>query len=270
MLLDTMARPLSTALLLALSLACGGGDSTGLADDPAPGPGAPPPPAQPGSITGIAVDGTGAPIAGAKIWIRPAVTTGLLEATTDANGRYSVQGLATIPYRAYAWTFVQYGGRKVCLRLGAEREADYDSFVPTTGVVRNFRLKVEGEIGPHSGDRFGGDLRLFIPYAPNGERVIVTLTPTGPLIDGSAGRTLTYDATELGALLQGIPVGVYQATARFVSATGAITPLTVSAKDQDDYAADALLQWQTRDSCIGSSAGGPDRAFLWIRNPAEE
>jgi hypothetical protein len=270
MLLDTMGRQLSAAFLLTLSLACGGGDAAGLADDPDPTAPAPPPPAQPGSISGLAVDATGAPIAGAKIWIRPALTTGLLEATTDANGRYSVQGLATIPYRAYAWTFVQYGGKKVCLRLGAEREADYDSFVPTTGVVRNFRMKLEGEIGAHSGDRFGGDLRLFVPYAPNGERLLVTLTPTGPLIDGSAGRTLTYDTGEHGVLLQGVPVGLYKATATFVSANGAVTPLTVSAKDQNDYAADALLQWQTKDSCVGSSAGGPDRAFLWIRNPAEE
>ncbi len=270
MLLDTMARQICTSLLLTLSLACGAGDTTGVSDDPNPGPPPGPPPSQPGLISGVAVDAHGAPIAGAKIWIRPSLTTGLLDATTDANGRYSVQGLSTIPYRAYAWTFVQYGGKKVCLRLGSESDADYDSFVPTTGVVRNFRMKLEGEIGPNSGYYFGGDVRLFVPYAPNGERVIVTLTPTGPLVDGSAGRTLTYDAREHDLLLEGVPVGIYKATAKFVSANGATAPLTVSAKDQNDYAADAQLQWQTKDSCVGSTAGGPDRAYLWIRNPAEE
>jgi hypothetical protein len=131
-------------------------------------------------------------------------------------------------------------------------------------------MKVEGEIGPNSGDYFGGDVRLFVPYAPNGERIMVTLTPTGPLVDGSAGRTLTYDPREHDLLLEGVPVGIHKATAKFVSANGATAPLTISARDQNDYAADAPLEWQTKDSCIGSTAGGPDRAFLWIRNPAEE
>lgn len=270
MLLDTMGRQLCTSLLLALSVACGAGDTTGVSDDPNPGPPGTPPPSQPGLISGVAVDAHGAPIAGAKVWIRPSLTTGLLDATTDANGKYSVQGLSTIPYRAYAWAFVQYGGKKLCLRLGSQSDADYDSFVPATGVVRNFTLRTEGEIGPNSGDHFGGDVRLFVPYAPNGERVIVTLTPTGPLVDGSAGRTLTYDAREHDLLLEGVPVGIYKATAKFVAADGATTALTISARDRDDYAADAELQWQTKDSCVGSTAGGPDRAYLWIRNPAQE
>ncbi|MBK6487264.1 MAG: carboxypeptidase regulatory-like domain-containing protein [Gemmatimonadetes bacterium] len=79
-------------------------------------------------MAGIVIDAQGAPIAGAKIWVRPALTTGLLEATTDANGRYSVQGIATIPYRAYAWTFMNYAGKRLCLRLG--------SSVPRTTTLR--------------------------------------------------------------------------------------------------------------------------------------
>ncbi len=221
-------------------------------------------------VSGIAVDAHGVPIAGVKIWIRPSLTTGLLDATTDANGRYSVQGISTIPYRAYAWTVVNFGGKRLCLRLASQHDADYDSFVPTTGVVRNFALRAEGEIGPNSGYFFGGDLRLFVPTPPAGQRIIVTLTPTGPLVDGRAGRVLTYDAWEHNLLLEGVPVGVYKASAAFVTPGGAATPLIVSTTDQDDYAAQAPLQWQTKDSCVGSTAGGPDRAYLWLRIPGAE
>ncbi|MBK6487263.1 MAG: hypothetical protein IPF98_10405 [Gemmatimonadetes bacterium] len=142
--------------------------------------------------------------------------------------------------------------------------------MPTTGVVRNFKLQAEGEIGPNSGWHFGGELRLFVPFAPAGHRVIVTLTPTGPLIDGSAGSVRSYDAREHDNLLNSVPVGVYSASAALVAANGTRTPLTVSTTDQDDYESEVVVRWQTKDSCIGSHAGGPDRAYLWIRNPAAE
>jgi hypothetical protein len=133
MMIDMTGRLLFASILLAVSVACGSGDSTGLVDEPAPGTPGTPVPSQPGMIRGIAVDAHGARIAGAKIWIRPSLTTGLLDATTDANGKYSVQGLSTIPYLAYAWTFVQYGGKRVCLRLASDSDADYDSFIPDHG-----------------------------------------------------------------------------------------------------------------------------------------
>lgn len=71
-------------------------------------------------------------------------------------------------------------------------------------------------------------------------------------------------------LLPSVPVGVYSASAALVATNGTRTPLTVSTTDQDDYASDVTVKWQTRDSCIGSHAGGPDRAYLWIRNPGAQ
>jgi hypothetical protein len=42
---------------------------------------------EPGTISGRAVDSLGRPLAGARIWIRPALTGGLLQTRTDGDGR---------------------------------------------------------------------------------------------------------------------------------------------------------------------------------------
>lgn len=267
MLTEIISRRVVAALALTAAAACGGGAD---ATDPSDGPPDTPPASDvsPGVVTGVALDTHGQPIAGARIWVRPAVTTGLLQATTGGDGRYRVQGPSNIPYNAYAWTTVQYRGKSVCLRLASTNAADYDAFVPTNGVVRNFRLQLTGPIEPGSDNLFGGELRLFVPATPAGMSLMVTLTPDGPLVDGSTGQVLTFDAREL--LLRGIPVGVYKASAAFVAANGTRIPLDVNNDGLDGYASQATVQWSTDGSCVGSTGSGPDRAFLWIHDPSGE
>jgi protocatechuate 3,4-dioxygenase beta subunit len=55
-----------------------------------------------GTVTGQALDAQGKPIAGAKIWVKPVVTTGLYETRTDAGGRYEAIGLPPVGYRVLA------------------------------------------------------------------------------------------------------------------------------------------------------------------------
>jgi len=272
MLIDTMTRRTFAAVLtiaLVACSACGGAD-----DSAGPTPSTPDDPQTsllPGEVTGTVVDSHGAPIAGAKIWVRPALTTGLLTATTDANGRYDVQGIASIPYRAYAWQFVNYRGSKLCLRLASSSESDYDSFVPSHGVVRNFRWKLEGEIEANSGEFFGGDIRVFTPGTPSGSKLMITLTPDGPLVDGSAGRTITLDAGAADLLLTGIPVGVYKASAAFIDANGNRTELEVNRDGSGHpYSAQTTMDWKTEGSCVGSTGSGADRSFLWVHVPGSE
>ena len=63
---------------------------------PAPTPGPTPGQPEPYSVTGVAVDTQGRPIAGAKVWINPALTFGeVVETSTDSSGRYLVTGLWT-------------------------------------------------------------------------------------------------------------------------------------------------------------------------------
>ena len=179
-----------------------------------------------------------------------------------------MQAASNLPYHAYAWSHVSFRGRNLCLRLASTRPEDYDSFVPAEGVTRDFRLQLSGEIEAHSGDYFGAEMRLFVPSTPEGQKLEVALVPDGPLLDGSAGQTIVLDGAEL--LPQGIPIGVYKASAAFVAPSGARTPLEVSFTDRDDYASETTVQFESTDSCVGSTASGPDRAFLWIRVPGGE
>lgn len=56
-----------------------------------------------GTISGRALDARGNPIAGALVWVKPAVTTGLVTVHADANGRYIAEGLPNVPYKVCAW-----------------------------------------------------------------------------------------------------------------------------------------------------------------------
>ncbi len=55
---------------------------------------------EPYSVAGVAVDTQGRAIAGAKVWIEPALTTGLAEVTTDGDGRYLVNLSSGFPSQA--------------------------------------------------------------------------------------------------------------------------------------------------------------------------
>jgi Carboxypeptidase regulatory-like domain len=104
-------------LFALLLTACGQNTTTptGPSDNPNNPPSAQ---TEPNSVSGIALDTMGNPIANARIWIEPAVTTGLYNATTDANGCYIATDLPTVPYYAKAWTYVTHNGEDFCLRLG--------------------------------------------------------------------------------------------------------------------------------------------------------
>lgn len=58
---------------------------------------------------------------------------------------------------------------------------------------------------------------------PAGCSLRLTLTPRGPLLDGSAGRTLTRDL--LLYHWRDIPIGVYTATATLIGPSGGMTAL---------------------------------------------
>lgn len=218
---------------------------------------------EPGTISGRAVDSLGRPLAGARIWIRPALTGGLLQTRTDSDGRYRVAGhIKRIPYRAYAWHAFPAGDQSVCVRLGHDEAADYEAFVPDRPLVRNFRLKHQGKIEDYEGQVFGGEMRLFIGDMPAGP-LELRFTPEGALVDGAPARPLTRTLdTRRDLLLYGIPLAVYRVSARV---PGGDTLEVSSASNSDGFAAEARIEWASRESCIGSSASGPPRIFLWLR-----
>lgn len=217
----------------------------------------------PGVVKGRVVDTQGKPIAGAKVWIKPALTTGLVQTRTDANGQYSAEGLITsIPYNVFVWNKFTYNDKDVCMRVAPVSTDQYDSFVPKTGVVRDFKLKLTGPIEDRDDIFYGADLRI-LQNTPG--KVEVTFTPMAPLPDGSAGKPFTRSG-ERSAMFTNIPLGVYRVTAQTIEANGARHPARVSrtSSDESTMGPSTVVDWQSKDSCVGNFGSGLDRSYLYI------
>lgn len=229
----------------------------------------PMPPSRPGTVTGTVVDTQGRPIAGARVWIQPSITTGLVEVRTDANGRYLAQGLVDVPYTAKAWTYVTYNGRQLCLRLGMGSPADYDSFVPSQGAVRDFRWQLTGPIEDlrNLNEYFGGMLRVMNTGYYTGGRIELTFTPTGPRIDGSTVAPFTRTLNDPGRDydVHDLPVGPYRVTAALVGADGSRRPLRMS-RDSLAPASEALdIDWTGDGTCTNTN--GFEWVYAWLETP---
>lgn len=223
-----------------------------------------------GTITGTVVDSLGQPIAGARVLVVPALTTGQVEVTTDADGRYLVQGLLDVPYRVRAWAFYQHAGSRVCLRLGMESPVHYDTFVASSGVVKNFSVQHTGGIGDlrDTDEQFGAVLSVMntFYYEDAGNRIELTFTPTGPLIDGAPAETFVRvidPNTEY--LLRGLPVAEYTVTAVLIEPDGARSPLGVSHSDFVEPTPSLAVHWQGDGSC--SLGSGVEWESLYLAPP---
>lgn len=237
-----------------------------------PAPNGPPVVGQPEpySVTGTAMDTQGRPIAGAKVWIEPALTTGLIEVTTDSSGRYLVTDLISVPYYAKAWTEVDYGGERFCLRLGMPKPSDYDSFTPEAGFVRNFTWQLSGvieDLRDYDG-YFGGEVRLFLEGNMKGGEVEMTFTPTGPLIDGNTGQTLVSTINVNQELMvYDIPIGTYSVTSVLLE-NGSRTPLKTGIESSGDgYAGQSETAALTFTPNGCGNSNGAERAFLYLSSP---
>lgn len=257
----------SFCLFTLLLTACGQTNST--PRDPNGTPNTPPR-AEPYSVTGIALDTRGNPLANAKVWVEPAVTTGLYETSTDANGRYEATRLPNVPYYAKAWTFVEYNGENFCLRLGMPKASDYDSFTVEQGVVRNFQWQLRGvieDLKEYDG-YFGAEIRLFIDGDMKDGEIELTFTPTAPLVDGSEGETVTRQLNVNDDLMvYDIPLGQYEVSGVLLE-NGTRTPLHIGVESVwDGYDAQtetAALEFKPNGCGNGN---GIDRAFLYLNSP---
>jgi hypothetical protein len=258
-------RGITALAALGVLAACSSSSPT---EAPTNGPSSdpPPPPTSAGVVSGTARDTKGQPISGALVWVEPAVTTGLLTAHTGSNGAYSVTGLARLPYTAKAWTQVSYRGKNFCLRLASSQPSDYDSFVPTTGVVRNFQWKLTGQIPDLDNQFFGGEIELMGDgSAPSSDDVELRLVPTAPLIDGSTGQTLTRTVSAYG-LVQDVPAGAYTATATLIGPGGTRTPLAVG-RSYGSGAASMPIEFLPASEPSCGNGSGLERAYVYWSVP---
>jgi hypothetical protein len=216
-----------------------------------------------GVVSGVVTDANGKPLEGVRIWIKPSITTGLVQARTGEDGRYKAEGLLNIPYNTFAWYKMTYRDKNLCMRVAPAALNQYDSFVPTDGATRNFKLRIAGPIDDRDGIFYGGDLRVFYTNISREATVDVKFEPLGPLADGSTGKTLVRNPKDM--MISDIPVGGYRVTAQ-ITDHGQKRTARLSRKNFDpNPVGEVTVEWESKDSCIGSFGNGLDREYLYIQ-----
>ena len=219
---------------------------------------------QAGTVQGQAVDHRGKPLAGIHVWIKPGLTTGVVDVLTGPDGRYRVDGLPSLPYTAHAWYLVSDKGQTYCYRLAHPTAAEYQPFNAQGGTTRNFRWQLSGKIPgveDYKGTGFyGGTLALLSAYREDmpgrldsQDRLEVTLTPVGPLVDGSAGKQLVLKTNELSQLYD-LPVGTYAASAVGVTPTGLRRPVLLAGEYSGKPTPSVTFTFEglkAGESCVG-------------------
>jgi hypothetical protein len=165
-------------------------------------------------IKGRITDGKGNPIANAKVVIEHTVYYATyVYATSDNNGYYKTS-VPNGSWQASVQMQRNYLDRLYTFDLHPDNA---EAFAGTTGAIRNFTWKLNG---PKPGGGFYGSYVAVYPEPGSVffmEDVALTLTPDGPLADGSAGQVITNGLTDIGGGEDGIndvPVGQYTITAR--------------------------------------------------------
>ncbi|BDP44026.1 hypothetical protein DAETH_39950 (plasmid) [Deinococcus aetherius] len=244
------AARIVSALLLATTLAaCGETTATGPVTEP---PVVNPPsdpgttdPSQPTPYTmkGVVRNASGEPLAGVEVWADNTLYDNMnVLGRTDAQGRYSLSlprdQLGT--WQAGGAFKTVYNGDAYELGMEVDNTA---SFATDAGAIRNFTVKTSGE--KPGGGYYGGTVWVYGNYK-NGDfknrYVELTLTPDGPLLDGSTGETLKRFVD--GNTVADVPIGRYTVTARYLPEGGAPRNMLVMRQDEDTFAPSTTLMFR--------------------------
>ncbi len=241
---------------------------------------------KPGIVSGNIYDAQGRPfrIPGAKVVVHiwGAGSNGDrvgFNIPMDGNGHYEMQvpgGLYGFDARAY----MPLNGNTVCIRLEPLDGRPTEQAVHSApGIVKDFQLRLTG---PQAGGNLstvqgyhGGALTITDgndwknPYFgaltksyPQGSKVVLTLVPLTPLIDGSRGQSLTLECpieqmTGGGVHKANIPLAAYRVTAKLVTPDGNQKQMRVAALPNVNFSSAV-------DVLYGPD-GGPD-GFVGIPN----
>ncbi|EIM02405.1 hypothetical protein RHOFW104T7_08770 [Rhodanobacter thiooxydans] len=146
------------------------------------------PRAETGHATGTALDTRGKPIAGAKILLDNRVFyASYIHGSTGEDGSYRIKAQPGA-WKAHASIKKAYNGKTYTLELQPDNVDSFDD----QGAVRNFVWKLEGRVPDNDYGFYGGFIQLStdLDFSGDLDHVELTLTPSGPLIDGSPGKTL--------------------------------------------------------------------------------
>ncbi len=173
---------------------------------------------EPGYATGVVADKAGKPIPGAIVFL-DGVLDQNQQQTTGADGSYRMR-LQPGAYRAMAWFFHKYEGMTFKIDL---KPSSTDTFDNVDGAIRNFTWELTGDKPPPEMGSYGAFVYVTVAtdnmYVEDTENLHFTLTPKGPLIDGSEGQVITRDGgaprtASYGKILD-IPAGRYVITGTY-------------------------------------------------------
>ncbi|RKH43199.1 carboxypeptidase-like regulatory domain-containing protein [Corallococcus llansteffanensis] len=194
-------------------------------------------------MKGRAVDSQGKGLAGVEITAHNQFQTGTTVKTmTGADGAYRLDvSNPTGPWLGNATLETTYHGAPYRFTLVPDDSA---TFAGNVGALRNFTWKLTGA-KPDGGNN-GGIVTVYFenftdPDNPgsivNDSDVELTLTPDGPLVDGSAGTTITAKAeqTTEGYGLPDVAVGRYTIKARYTPQGQTPRPLLIRVRNTGSY-----------------------------------
>ncbi len=220
---------------------------------------------EPYTVSGIVLDTNGEPLEGAIIRLRADFLTGWVEVTSGPDGRYKASSDVQTPYASYtieAFKQTDYNGQTVCHKLALPDPNDYNSFTIDEGAEKNFQWQLTGQVGNYP-TYLGGTITLWNSSAiyDVAKAVEFTLTPTGPLLDGSEGSVIVQEvlleAPADDDALQDIPIGSYTVQAVLIAQDGTRTPIALSTiTDIENPEATISVSWQASQMCgFGSDSG---------------
>ncbi|MGY0504996.1 carboxypeptidase-like regulatory domain-containing protein [Luteimonas sp. e5] len=168
-----------------------------------------------GHVRGRVVDTRGQAIEGANILLDHSLFyAAYIRGTSEADGSYRI-AVKPGPWDVHATFDRQYNGRIYTLDL----EPDNAGNVNERGAIRNFAWKLEGRPSHDPDAHYGGLITVDAENLAEDEidYVQLTLTPSGPLIDGSPGRTLKLEPGDHYWIrherIEDVPIGRYLVSA---------------------------------------------------------
>jgi hypothetical protein len=192
------------------------------------------------TVSGRAVTEQGTPLE--NVWIQVGGVSDhhnvVYDTLTDANGRYERQVPVGIYHVSARITF-SYQGEKWMLPLHPSDNSDSD-VDSASGIVKDFVWKLSGTLPGRTDTSnpasfYGGAIRLNLGgYAAPADGTVMrfTLTPVGPLADGSTGAVITQDSTTTGHSLTpddllDVPLGAYTLTVTQINPDGTATAVGI-------------------------------------------
>jgi hypothetical protein len=263
-------------------------------------------PAEAGVIKGTATTADGRPVKsfGGSISGFSTVSGQRLQASIDgADGKYRTE-VGAGQFASRAWADVEYNGRKYRVDLHpADDKGGLIKQDTKPGVVRNYIWKLDGfrpGADARSDDRTYAHYGASINLNPEGHgveywsgikrdyqhkpepkidenaTVELTLTPDGPLIDGSEGKpvVLTLKPANIKGymdrILRGsIPIGRYKATARAIGADGSkralkVTPYYQAKREDAPAPAESAVIEFVQSSAASDSVNAVDEVVVHV------